>query len=182
MIQQLGQQLEQIVGKVEGASSVYAERVAGGRYVKVDIDRLKAARYGLNIADVQAVLATAVGGGSGPDHRGARALPHQPALSPELSRFGGEPRAAAGGHSSGARIALADVARVYISEAPMLRSENARLNGWVYVDIRGRDIGSFVAEAKAEVDKQLVLPAGYALTWSGPIRVHGAGQGPPSPT
>lgn len=62
MIQQLGQQLEQIVGKVEGASSVYAERVAGGRYVKVDIDRLKAARYGLNIADVQAVLATAVGG------------------------------------------------------------------------------------------------------------------------
>ena len=62
VIQQLGQQLEQVVGKVEGASSVYAERVAGGRYVKVDIDRLKAARYGLNIADVQAVLATAVGG------------------------------------------------------------------------------------------------------------------------
>ncbi|MCG4788532.1 hypothetical protein L0N33_24715, partial [Roseburia faecis] len=63
---------------------------------------------------------------------------------------------------NGARIALADVARVYISdEAPMLRSENARLNGWVYVDIRGRDIGTFVDEAKAEVAKQLVLPAGY---------------------
>ncbi|MGL5598631.1 MAG: efflux RND transporter permease subunit, partial [Aeromonas sp.] len=69
---------------------------------------------------------------------------------------------------SGARIALADVARVYISdEAPMLRSENARLNGLVYVDIRDRDIGSFVQEAKTLVGQQLVLPAGYALTWAG---------------
>lgn len=169
VIQQLGQQLEQIVGKVEGASSVYAERVAGGRYVKVDIDRLKAARYGLNIADVQAVLATAVGGmevGQTIEERerypinlrypqsyrdSVASLELLPVVTP-----------------SGARIALADVARVYISdEAPMLRSENARLNGWVYIDIRDRDIGSFVDEAKAEVNKQLVLPAGYALTWSG---------------
>lgn len=168
-IQQLGQQLEQIVGKVEGASSVYAERVAGGRYVKVDIDRLKAARYGLNIADVQAVLATAVGGMEvGQTIEGRERYPinlrYPQSYRDSVASLELLPVVT----PSGARIALADVARVYISdEAPMLRSENARLNGWVYVDIRGRDIGSFVDEAKAEVSKQLVLPAGYALTWSG---------------
>ncbi|MFM5656431.1 efflux RND transporter permease subunit [Aeromonas veronii] len=169
VIQQLGQQLEQIVGKVEGASSVYAERVAGGRYVKVDIDRLKAARYGLNIADVQAVLATAVGGMEvGQTIEGRERYPinlrYPQSYRDSVASLELLPVVT----PSGARIALADVARVYISdEAPMLRSENARLNGWVYVDIRGRDIGSFVDEAKAEVGKQLVLPAGYALTWSG---------------
>ncbi|HEA3199938.1 TPA: efflux RND transporter permease subunit [Aeromonas veronii] len=169
VIQQLGQRLEQIVGKVEGASSVYAERVAGGRYVKVDIDRLKAARYGLNIADVQAVLATAVGGMEvGQTIEGRERYPinlrYPQSYRDSVASLELLPVVT----PSGARIALADVARVYISdEAPMLRSENARLNGWVYVDIRGRDIGSFVDEAKAEVGKQLVLPAGYALTWSG---------------
>ncbi|MFB2710882.1 efflux RND transporter permease subunit, partial [Aeromonas veronii] len=169
VIQQLGQQLEQIVGKVEGASSVYAERVAGGRYVKVDIDRLKAARYGLNIADVQAVLATAVGGMEvGQTMEGRERYPinlrYPQSYRDSVASLELLPVVT----PSGARIALADVARVYISdEAPMLRSENARLNGWVYVDIRGRDIGSFVDEAKAQVGKQLVLPAGYALTWSG---------------
>ncbi|HEH9416704.1 TPA: efflux RND transporter permease subunit [Aeromonas sobria] len=169
VIQQLGQQLEQIVGKVEGASSVYAERVAGGRYVKVDIDRLKAARYGLNIADVQAVLATAVGGMEvGQTIEGRERYPinlrYPQSYRDSVANLELLPVVT----PSGARIALADVARVYISdEAPMLRSENARLNGWVYIDIRGRDIGSFVDEAKAEVGKQLVLPAGYALTWSG---------------
>ncbi|HDN9020635.1 TPA: efflux RND transporter permease subunit [Aeromonas salmonicida] len=169
VIQQVGQQLEQIVGKVEGAASVYAERVAGGRYVKVDIDRLKAARYGLNIADVQAVLATAVGGMEvGQTIEGRERYPinlrYPQSYRDSVASLELLPLVT----PSGARIALADVARVYISdEAPMLRSENARLNGWVYVDIRDRDIGSFVAQAKAEVSKQLVLPAGYALTWSG---------------
>ncbi|MFB0584161.1 efflux RND transporter permease subunit [Aeromonas salmonicida] len=169
VIQGLGQHLEQIVGKVEGAASVYAERVAGGRYVKVDIDRLKAARYGLNIADVQAVLATAVGGMEvGQTIEGRERYPinlrYPQSYRDSVASLELLPLVT----PSGARIALADVARVYISdEAPMLRSENARLNGWVYVDIRDRDIGSFVAQAKAEVSKQLVLPAGYALTWSG---------------
>ena len=169
VIQQLGQQLEQIIGKVEGASSVYAERVAGGRYVKVDIDRLKAARYGLNIADVQGVLATAVGGMEvGQTIEGRERYPinlrYPQSYRDSVASLELLPLVTPGG----ARIALADVARVYISdEAPMLRSENARLNGLVYVDIRDRDIGSFVAQAKAEVAKQLVLPPGYALSWSG---------------
>ncbi|MFB0770111.1 efflux RND transporter permease subunit, partial [Aeromonas salmonicida] len=169
VIQQLGQKLEQVVGKVEGAASVYAERVAGGRYVKVDIDRLKAARYGLNIADVQAVLATAVGGMDvGQTIEGRERYPinlrYPQSYRDSVASLELLPLVT----PKGERIALADVARVYISdEAPMLRSENARLNGWVYVDIRDRDIGSFVAQAKAEVNKKLVLPAGYALTWSG---------------
>ncbi|WP_447830298.1 efflux RND transporter permease subunit [Aeromonas salmonicida] len=169
VIQQVGQQLEQIVGKVEGAASVYAERVAGGRYVKVDIDRLKAARYGLNIADVQAVLATAVGGMEvGQTIEGRERYPinlrYPQSYRDSVASLELLPLVT----PKGERIALADVARVYISdEAPMLRSENARLNGWVYVDIRDRDIGSFVAQARAEVNKKLVLPAGYALTWSG---------------
>lgn len=169
VIQKIGQQLEKIVGSVEGASSVYAERVAGGRYVKVDIDRLKAARYGLNIADVQAVLATAVGGMDvGQTIEGRERYPinirYPQSYRDSVASLELLPLIT----PKGERIALADVARIYISdEAPMLRSENARLNGWVYVDISNRDIGSFVADAKKMVGEQLVLPAGYSITWSG---------------
>lgn len=169
VIQKIGQQLEKIVGSVEGASSVYAERVAGGRYVKVDIDRLKAARYGLNIADVQAVLATAVGGMDvGQTIEGRERYPinirYPQSYRDSVASLELLPLIT----PKGERIALADVARIYTSdEAPMLRSENARLNGWVYVDISNRDIGSFVADAKKMVGEQLVLPAGYSITWSG---------------
>lgn len=169
VIQKIGQQLEKIVGSVEGASSVYAERVAGGRYVKVDIDRLKAARYGLNIADVQAVLATAVGGMDvGQTIEGRERYPinirYPQSYRDSVASLELLPLIT----PKGERIALADVARIYISdEAPMLRSENARLNGWVYVDISNRDIGTFVADAKKMVGEQLVLPAGYSITWSG---------------
>ena len=169
VIQKIGQQLEKIVGSVEGASSVYAERVAGGRYVKVDIDRLKAARYGLNIADVQAVLATAVGGMDvGQTIEGRERYPinirYPQSYRDSVASLELLPLIT----PKGERIALADVARIYISdEAPMLRSENARLNGWVYVDISNRDIGSFVADAKKMVGEQLVFPAGYSITWSG---------------
>ena len=169
VIQKIGQQLEKIVGSVEGAPSVYAERVAGGRYVKVDIDRLKAARYGLNIADGQAVLATAVGGMDvGQTIEGRERYPinirYPQSYRDSVASLELLPLIT----PKGERIALADVARIYISdEAPMLRSENARLNGWVYVDISNRDIGSFVADAKKMVGEQLVLPAGYSITWSG---------------
>ncbi|MGL5949281.1 MAG: efflux RND transporter permease subunit [Aeromonas sp.] len=169
VIERIGQDLEKIVGKVAGASSVYAERVAGGRYVKVDIDRAKAARYGLNISDVQSVLATAVGGMTmGQTIEGRERYPinvrYPQAYRDSVANLELLPIVTA----DNARIALGDVARVYISDdAPMLRSENARLGGWVFVDIRDRDIGSFVADAKTAVAKELVLPAGYALIWSG---------------
>lgn len=169
VIEQIGRQLEQILRQVPGLGSVYAERVAGGRYVKVDIDRLRAARYGLNIADVQAVLATAVGGMDiGQTIEGRERYPIN-LRYPQTYRD--SPEALANlplVTPDGARIALADVATIRLAiDAPMLRSEDARLNGWVYVDVSDRDIGSFVGEARSRVEQSLALPAGYSLSWSG---------------
>ncbi len=168
-IQKIGQRLEQILKDVPGTASVYSERVAGGRYIKVDIQRAQAARYGLNIADVQQVIATAIGGMNvaqtieglerypinlryPQDYRDS---PEQLALLPIVT-------------PSGQRIALADVANVYVEDGPpAIKSENARLNGWTYVDIDGVDVGSYVQAAMATVEQQLDLPAGYSVAWSG---------------
>ncbi len=169
VIETIGRQLEDLVAEVPGASSVYAERVAGGRYIKVDIEREKAARYGMNIADVQAVMRTAVGGMNitetvegqerypvnlrYPQHYrdSVEALRDLPIITPE-----------------GASISLGDVARVFVEDGPpVIKSENARLNGWVYVDIEGRDLGSFVEAARLHVQQNLELPAGYSLRWAG---------------
>ncbi|GAC23718.1 Cu(I)/Ag(I) efflux system membrane protein CusA [Paraglaciecola mesophila KMM 241] len=168
-IQKIGQQIEMILSDVEGTASVYSERVAGGRYVKVDIQREKAARYGLNIADVQQVVSSAIGGMNVTQSveglerypvnirypQSYRSSPESLALLPIVT-------------PQGKRIALADVADVYIEDGPPgIKSENARLNGWVYVDIDGVDIGSYVVSAQQIVSEQLVLPAGYSITWSG---------------
>lgn len=168
-IQSIGEQLENILPQVQGTASVYSERVAGGRYIKVDIQREKAARFGLNIADVQQVIASAIGGTNvtytveGLERypvnirypQSYRASPEQLALLPIVT-------------PSGQRIALGDVAHVKIEDgAPSIKSENARINGWVYVDIEKVDVGSYVAEAKRIVAQQLDLPAGYTITWAG---------------
>jgi len=168
-IQAIGQQLEQVLKDVPGTASVYSERVAGGRYIKVDIQREQAARYGLNIADVQQVVATAIGGMNVsqtieglerypinlryPQHY--RDSPEQLALLPIVT-------------PAGERIALGDVAKVYVEEGPpAIKSENARLNGWTFVDIEGVDVGTYVEQAMVTVQEQLDLPAGYSVTWSG---------------
>lgn len=168
-IQAIGQQLETILADVPGTASVYSERVAGGRYIKVDIQREKAARYGLNIADVQQVVATAIGGMNvsqsveglerypiniryPQDYRNS---PEQLSLLPIVT-------------PSGQRIPLGDVANVIIEDGPPgIKSENARLNGWSFIDIEGVDIGSYVENAQKVVAEQLKLPAGYAISWSG---------------
>ncbi len=169
VIENIGQQLEEILAPVSGTTSVYAERVAGGRYIKVDINRTQAARYGLNVADVQQVIATAIGGVTvaktveGLERypinvrypQAYRNSPEQLKLLPIVT-------------PQGQRIALADVANVFIEDGPPgIKSENARLNGWVYVDIGEVDVGSYVDEAKKVVSAQLKLPAGYSLTWAG---------------
>ncbi|WP_421131535.1 efflux RND transporter permease subunit [Alteromonas sp. A079] len=168
-IQKIGQQIEIILSDVNGTASVYSERVAGGRYVKVDIQREKAARYGLNIADVQQVVSSAIGGMNVTQSveglerypvnvrypQSYRSSPESLSLLPIVT-------------PQGKRIALADVADVYIEDGPPgIKSENARLNGWVYVDIDGVDIGSYVVSAQKAVSEQLVLPAGYSVNWSG---------------
>lgn len=169
VIEQIGKQLEEILAKVPGTASVYSERVAGGRYLKVDIDRQKAARYGLNIADIQDVVRTAIGGMNVSEtveglerypinirypqqyRDSVYALQQMPIVTPQKQR-----------------IALSDVADIYVDDgAPAIKSENARPNGWTYIDIEGRDLGSYVEEAQAVVAEQLQIPAGYALNWSG---------------
>jgi Cu(I)/Ag(I) efflux system membrane protein CusA/SilA len=168
-IQKIGQQIEVLLKDLPGTASVYSERVAGGRYIKVDINREKAARYSLNIADVQQVVATAIGGMNvtetveGQERypvnirypQAYRDSPEELMLLPIVT-------------PAGQRIALADVADVYISDGPPgIKSENARLNGWSFIDIKDTDIGSYVESAQQLLNEQLILPAGYSITWAG---------------
>ena len=169
VIERIGKDLERVLQNVPGTASVYSERVAGGRYVDVDIDRKRASRYGLNIRDVQDVVRTAIGGMNitqtieGRERypvnlrypQRVRSSVEQLKLLPIVT-------------PQGARIALADVADVRVVDGPpAIKSENARLNGWTYVDIADRDLGSYVAEAQRVVAEMVELPAGYSLAWSG---------------
>ena len=169
VIQGIGQQLEKVLKDVEGTASVYSERVADGRYIIADIQREKAAREGLNIADIQEILASAVGGMNvsstveglerypinvryPQDYRDS---PEQLELLPIVT-------------PAGLRIALGDVADIFVENGPpMLKSENARLNGWTYIDIEGVDLGHYVENAQQVVAEQVKLPPGYSLNWSG---------------
>ena len=169
VIQDIGKQLEVILKDVPGTASVYSERVAGGRYIKVDIQRAKAARYGLNIAEIQQVVATAIGGMNvtktveglerypvnlryPQDYRDS---PEQLSLLPIIT-------------PNGQRISLGDVANIIIEDGPPgIKSENARLNGWAFVDIEDVDVGSYVVAAQKIVSDNLQLPAGYSIAWAG---------------
>ncbi|MBA5763026.1 efflux RND transporter permease subunit [Vibrio sp. 404] len=168
-IEQIGAQIEPILNPIAGTTSVYAERVAGGRYVTIDIERKQAARYGLSIKDIQQVIATAVGGMKvGETVEGLERYPINVRYPQEyrdsVVKLQNLPLVT----PNGARIALADVADIrYEDGPPMIKTENARPNGWVFVDIESRDLGSYVVEAQQAVADQLQLPAGYSLTWSG---------------
>jgi Cu(I)/Ag(I) efflux system membrane protein CusA/SilA len=169
-IQKIGQQIETILADVRGTASVYSERVAGGRYIKIDIQRGKAARFGLNISDIQQVIATAIGGMNvtqtveglerypvniryPQDYRNS---PEQLALLPIIT-------------PNGQRIPLGDVANIFIEDGPPgIKSENARLIGWSFIDITNdTDIGHYVENAQKILRDQLVLPAGYSIAWAG---------------
>ena len=169
VIQSIGKDLERILKPVPGTASVYSERVAGGRYVDVDIDRARAARYGLNIDDVQDIVRTAVGGINVTQTVEGRERYPVNLRYPQRVRDSVEQlRLLPIVTPQGARIALADVASVSVTDGPpVIKSENARLNGWTYIDIKDRDLGSYVAEAQQVVAAQIDLPAGYSLTWSG---------------
>ena len=169
VIQSIGQQLEAILADVPGTASVYSERVAGGRYIKVDINREKASRFGLNITDIQQVIASAIGGVNvthtieGLERypvnirypQSYRNSPEQLQILPVVT-------------PSGQRIALGDVASVFIEDGPpSIKSENSRINGWTFIDIEGVDFGSYVEQAMEVVRDNLDLPTGYSITWSG---------------
>ena len=168
-IDRLAGQIEAAVRKVPGVSSALAERLTGGRYIDVDVDRPAAARYGLSVSDVQAVVSTAVGGDNvGEVIQGRERFPinvrYPREIRDSLQRLRELPFVT----EKGAQLLLQDVAHISIQEGPpMIRSENARLSGWVYVDVRGRDLRSVVNEMQAVANKEVQLPAGYSVSWSG---------------
>jgi Cu(I)/Ag(I) efflux system membrane protein CusA/SilA len=168
-IEQVSQAIERAVKNVPGVSSALAERVTGGRYIDVAIDRAAAARYGLNISDVQSVVATAIGGETvGETIEGRRRFPINVRYPRELRDSVEKLRMLPIVTESGAQITLGTVSTLAISDGPpMLRSENARLAGWIYVDIRGRDLVSVVNDAKETVAREVKLPPGISVAWSG---------------
>ncbi len=169
VIERIGQDLERVLANVDGTASVYSERVAGGRYVDVDIDRKRASRFGLNINDVQDIVRSAVGGMNvAQTVEGLERYPINIRYPQRVRDSVEQLKMLPIVTPQGARIALADVADVKVVDGPpLIKSENARLNGWTYVDIAGRDLGSYVVEAQQVVRDFVDLPAGYSLAWSG---------------
>ncbi|MCM3565875.1 efflux RND transporter permease subunit [Hydrogenophaga intermedia] len=168
-IDRLTGEIEKAVKDVPGVSSALAERLTGGRYIDVDIRRADAARYGLNIADVQDIVAGGLGGMNiGETVEGLQRFPINLRYPRELRDSLPELRALPIVAPGGQRLVLSDVADLRITEGPpMLRSENARLAGFVYVDIRGRDLRGAVLDMQRAVAEQVALPAGYSVSWSG---------------
>jgi Cu(I)/Ag(I) efflux system membrane protein CusA/SilA len=168
-IDRLTGQVERAVMNVPGVTSALAERLTGGRYIDVDIRRDAAARYGLNIADVQDVIAGAVGGMNiGETVEGLQRYPINLRYPRELRDSVARLRELPIVTDRGQRLVLGDVAELRISDGPpMLRSENARLAGFVYVDIRGRDLRGAVLDMQRAVAEQVKLPPGYSVSWSG---------------
>ncbi len=162
-------EIERVLKDVPGVSSALAERLTGGRYVDVTINRDAAARFGLNIADVQSVITSAVGGDNiGETVEGLQRFPINLRYPRETRDSLEKLRVLPIVTEKGARLVLSDVADIRITDGPpMLRSENARLSGWVYVDIRGRDLRSAVKDMQRVVAEKVVLPAGYSISWSG---------------
>ena len=168
-IEQIGQQVENVMRELPGTASVYSERVAGGRYVTVDIQRAEASRYGLNIDDVQDVVRTAIGGMNltetveGPERYPVN-LRYPRAVRDSLEKLRNLPVVTPGGQ----QIPLKSVADIRVEDgAPMIKSENARLTGWVLVDIEDIDVGSYVNAARTAVSEGVELPPGYSISWSG---------------
>lgn len=169
VIEDIGKEIEKVLNDVPGTISVYAERVAGGRYVTVDIKRREAARFALNIADIQEVVKTALGGMRvAMTVEGLERYPinvrYPRDVRDSLEKLRNLPVVT----PAGARIPLAEVADIRIDNGPgMIKTENARLNGWIYIDIEGRDLGSYVQDAQQVVTDKIKLPPGYSISWSG---------------
>jgi Cu(I)/Ag(I) efflux system membrane protein CusA/SilA len=191
-LERVGREIERVVQQVPGTRSAFAERAVSGYYLDIDIDRAAAARYGLNVGDVQAVIATAIGGMvvtqtiEGRERYGVRVrYPQELRDTPEKlaailvpvansrgssGAAAGEAMGSAGSGSAGGvtQVPLGQLATIKAVAGPMVvRTEAAQPTAWVYVDVVGRDIGGYVREAQAAVAKSVVLPAGYSITWSG---------------
>ncbi|MBI1818111.1 MAG: efflux RND transporter permease subunit [Deltaproteobacteria bacterium] len=168
-IQRLGEQIEQAMKGVPGTTSVFAERTAGGFFLDFDLRREELARYGLSVAAVQDVIMSAVGGENVTRTIEGRerypvSVRYERAYRDDLESLG----RVLVPTMDGAQIPLTQLADIRLAEGPgMIRNENGLLSGYVYVDMAGRDIGSYVEDAKQAVRERVQLPTGYSLVWSG---------------
>jgi Cu(I)/Ag(I) efflux system membrane protein CusA/SilA len=168
-IQQIGEQIEKALKDVPGTTSVFAERTSGGYFLDFDLKRDELARYGLTVDDAENVLMSAVGGDqvSTTIEGRERYSVNVRYLRDYRSDIGALERVLVA-TPSGAQIPLGEIADIHMKTGPgMIRDENGRLSGYVYVDVSGRDIGSYVHDAKEAVAKTVHVPAGYELVWSG---------------
>jgi Cu(I)/Ag(I) efflux system membrane protein CusA/SilA len=168
-VDRIAAEVQRIVKDVPGVSSAFAERLSGGRYIDVKIDRDRAARYGLNIDDVQSIVSAAIGGDNiGETVEGLQRFPINLRYPREIRDSVENIRQLPVLTERGAQIRLGDLAAIAISDGPpMLKSENARLSSWVYIDLQGRDLSSAVRDMQAAVSKEMKLPPGYSISWSG---------------
>ena len=169
VISQIGERIEEILKTVPGTASVYSERVVGGRYIEIDVDREVAARYEMNVVDVNDIVSSAIGGTNITESvEGLERYPINLRFPRDYRDSVEQIRRLPVVTRSGAHVPLGELADIRIVDGPgLIRSENARLNGWIYVDIEGSDLGAYVVAAKQAIGEQLDLPQGYALGWSG---------------
>lgn len=168
-IERVAAQIEQIVKQVPGVTSALAERLAGGRYVDIRIDRQKAARYGVSVDELQGMVSTLVGGDNiGEVLQGRERYPINVRYPRDVRDSVEKLRMLPVITANGSQIALGELADIVVTEGPpMLKSENARLSNWIYVDLRGRDLKSAVTEMQQRVAEKITLPQGVSLSWSG---------------
>ena len=169
VIEKIGEEIEAVVKKVPGTSSAFSERVSGGRYIEVRPDRIAAARYGLSIDDIQRIVSLAIGGQNvGETVEGLQRFPINLRYPREMRDSITVLRELPIVTGTGAVVTLGSISEVIVTDGPpMIKSENARPNGWIYVDISDRDLGSYVHDAQKAVAEQVKLPAGYSVAWSG---------------
>ncbi|HSC09431.1 MAG TPA: efflux RND transporter permease subunit [Rhodanobacteraceae bacterium] len=169
VIDRVAADIERAVKAVPGVTSALAERLTGGRYIDIDIDRSAAARVGLNVADVQSIVSAAIGGETiGETIEGRRRFPISVRYPRELRDSVQKLRDLPVLTPGGAQLTLGSVAKIAVTDGPpMIKSENGRLSGWIYVDARGRDLASVVADMRDRVASDVTLPAGISVTWAG---------------
>ncbi len=168
-IESLGRALEELLGDLKGTRSVYSERVSAGRYITIEPDRWAAARYGLNMADVQDIIASSVGGQTLATT--VEGLERYPVNVRYPQSYRDSPEALEAlpvVTESGVHIRLGDIAEVRVeSGPPAIKSENGRPSGWTYIDVDDVDFATYIEQARDRLNSQLELPPGYSLTWAG---------------
>jgi Cu(I)/Ag(I) efflux system membrane protein CusA/SilA len=169
VLQELGQQVESVISNIPGTLSVYSERVVGGNYFDFEIDREQAARYGLTMGDIQDVIQTAIGGMNiTTTIEGRERYPINLRYSRDLRDDINKLKRVLISTPQGQHIPMVQVAKIVIKKGPpAIKSENARLNAWVYIDLKGIDVGTYVQRAKKIIAEKISLPQGYSLIWSG---------------